>query len=231
MSEFDRTARRRNGDLIDSAEELASGVGRLGYGLLSFGIELLPPQSRGHMRNAIRELSYAFAELPRSFAEIAGEPIEEWAAASDDAFATAPAGATTAARRVRIYEAPGDGEPLGAAPAVAAGVTIEHIEYNPPGADLLGEYVRISNRGPEPVALTGWTLSDGHARHSYTFPAFTLAPGASVQLWTKAGLDDMANLYWGQRSPVWNNDGDSGFLRDAAGVIVASHTYVGDTGT
>jgi hypothetical protein len=31
------------------------------------------------MRNATQELMYAFASLPRDFAEIAGEAIEAWA--------------------------------------------------------------------------------------------------------------------------------------------------------
>jgi hypothetical protein len=32
------------------------------------------------MRNATKELMYAFASLPRDFAEIAGKSIEKWAA-------------------------------------------------------------------------------------------------------------------------------------------------------
>lgn len=116
------------------------------------------------------------------------------------------------------------------APAKAdySGLTIATIEFNPEGSDVAGEYVRIANGGAEPIDLTGWTLRDFASRHTYTFPAFTLAPGAEVQIWTKAGADDAANLYWGQRAAVWNNDGDTAVLTDADGAEVTSYTYEGD---
>jgi hypothetical protein len=78
--------------------------------------------------------------------------------------------------------------------------------------------------------MTGWKLHDGAQRHTYVFPQFVLAPGAEVKLWTRAGTNDAANLYWGQRVAVWNNKGDTGTLLDAGGAVVSRYTYTGDRG-
>lgn len=107
-------------------------------------------------------------------------------------------------------------------------LTISFIEYNPEGRDVEGEFVRISNGSAAAIDLTGCTLRDYATRHTYTFPAFTLAAGADVQLWTKEGSDDAANLYWGKRSAVWNNEGDTAVLADPQGAEIASFTYEGD---
>ncbi|GIV89681.1 MAG: hypothetical protein KatS3mg055_2199 [Chloroflexus sp.] len=104
-------------------------------------------------------------------------------------------------------------------------VSITYIEYDPPGSDLEGEFVVITNASHQPVDLTGWTLIDEGEHHTYTFPQFTLASGAEVKLWTKAGTDDANNLYWGSRRPIWNNSGDSAILRDANGNLVSRYTY------
>lgn len=118
---------------------------------------------------------------------------------------------------------------LGAtAKADYTGLAISFIEFNPAGRDVEGEFVRISNGSAAAVDLTGWSMRDFASRHAYTFPAFTLAPGAEVQLWTKAGADDAANLYWGQRAAVWNNEGDTAILADAQGAEVATYSYKGD---
>jgi large subunit ribosomal protein L20 len=118
-----------------------------------------------------------------------------------------------------------------AAPAPAKpsyeGLSISYLEFDPPGKDVDGEYVRISNASGDAIELSGWTLHDTGDKHVYTFPAFTLAAGAEVQLWTKAGENDAANLYWGSRSAIWNNTGDTATLSDASGAVVASYTYEG----
>ncbi len=104
-------------------------------------------------------------------------------------------------------------------------VSITYIEYDPPGNDLEGEFVVITNASHEPIDLTGWMLIDEGAKHSYTFPAFTLVGGAEVKLWTKPGVNDANNLYWGLRRPVWNNTGDTAILRDANGNLISRYTY------
>jgi Lamin Tail Domain len=95
---------------------------------------------------------------------------------------------------------------------------------DPPGSDVDGEYVRIRNDGTSSVTMTGWTLRY-LADAVYTFPAFTLSPGAEVLVWVRAGVNDAANLYWGRGSAVWNNLGDTAILRDASGGAVARFSY------
>lgn len=75
---------RRNDSFVESAMEFGGGVVRLGFSVFTLPLALLPSQSRGHMRNATKELMYAFASLPRDFADVAGAAIEDWAAETDD---------------------------------------------------------------------------------------------------------------------------------------------------
>jgi hypothetical protein len=84
---------KRNDSIVEQAMELGGGVVRVGFSLFTLPLALLPSESRQHMRNATKELMYAFASLPADFANIAGKEIEKWAAETDkDAVvvATAP---------------------------------------------------------------------------------------------------------------------------------------------
>ncbi|MCX7859174.1 MAG: hypothetical protein N2385_03720 [Chloroflexus sp.] len=75
---------RRSDSFVESAMEFGGGVARLGFSVFTLPLALLPPESRQHMRNATKELLYAFASLPRDFAEIAGKSIEKWAAEGEE---------------------------------------------------------------------------------------------------------------------------------------------------
>ncbi len=103
-------------------------------------------------------------------------------------------------------------------------VRLTHIEYNPEGRDVGGEYVLIRNLGPRPVNMTGWTLHD-EAYKTFVLPTFSLAPGASVRVWTGKGTNTAADLYWGRGVAVWNNVGDRGYLRDREGNLVHVYSY------
>jgi len=81
-------------------------------------------------------------------------------------------------------------------------VRITHLEYNPEGADVAGEYALIQNQGETTEDLTNWTLSD-LAGHTFVFPAFVLEPGASVKVWTGVGTNSATELYWGRRAALW----------------------------
>lgn len=75
---------RRNDSFVETAMEFGGGVVRLGFSVFTLPFALLPTESRGHMRNATKELMYAFASLPKDFADVAGKAIEDWAAETDD---------------------------------------------------------------------------------------------------------------------------------------------------
>jgi micrococcal nuclease len=106
----------------------------------------------------------------------------------------------------------------GAALAVA-------VTADAPGDDrenLNGESVALTNEGATTLDLSGWTVRD-EADHVYRFPeGTTLAPGATLTLYTGSGADDDGDYYWGQSRPVWNNDGDTVTVRDASGATVAT---------
>jgi large subunit ribosomal protein L20 len=118
--------------------------------------------------------------------------------------------------------------PVATAPKVTTGIAISFIEFNPEGRDVDGEYVRIVNNTAEAVELQGWKLRDAGSKHTFTFPSFTLAAGAEVQLWTGEGDNDEGNLYWGNRGAIWNNDGDTALLFNADGDEVSTYTYEGE---
>lgn len=117
--------------------------------------------------------------------------------------------------------------PLIMSSVAAADVQITSIVFNPPGDDLAGEHVVISNNGKLAQPLTGWQLQD-EAGATYTFPTFVLASKAQVSLWVGAGTDTALDLFWGSRTPIWNNNGDRATLSDETGLAVDSCDYVGD---
>jgi hypothetical protein len=109
-------------------------------------------------------------------------------------------------------------------PPASGRATIEYIEFNPDGDDVLGEYVLIRNPDATPVTMTGWRVRDNDGAE-YVFPAFTLHGGATVRVWTGSGTNDANNLYWGRGLAVWTNTGDVGYLYRTDGVLVDSYAY------
>jgi len=111
-----------------------------------------------------------------------------------------------------------------ALPQASATSTIQfgRIQYNAPGTDTTsnvnGEYVVIKNLGTRGVALTGWTLRDAQ-NHVYKFGSFTLGGGKSVVVHTGKGTNSSTVRYWGLGWHVWNNTGDTAYLRNASGVL------------
>jgi micrococcal nuclease len=103
------------------------------------------------------------------------------------------------------------------------------INADAPGDDsvnLNGEWVRFTNSGVDAVDLDGWEVADESASHRYRFSDLRLDPGASVTLFTGCGPDDGSARYWCvSGSAVWNNSGDTVFLRDDLGNIVVSLAY------
>ncbi len=90
--------------------------------------------------------------------------------------------------------------------------------------NLCNEYIVIENRNDAPVNLTGWTVSD-EANHRYLFPKFILGAKAKVTLRTCLGKNTDFEIFWGSRRPIWNNDGDTIFIRDADGNLILSYVY------
>lgn len=90
--------------------------------------------------------------------------------------------------------------------------------------DLNDEYVVIENKSTNVLDMTGWSLLD-EGNNRYLFPNFILAPRAKVTLRSGAGMNTASELYWGSRRAIWNDDGDSIFIKDTKGRLVLSHVY------
>ena len=117
--------------------------------------------------------------------------------------------------------------PIAAASSAQAlpAIMIYRVQYNSPGSDtgsntsLNAEYVVLKNTTRTNRAITGWTLRD-KTGYTYKFPAFTLKAGAIVTVHTGRGTATTANRYFGYTRYVWNNSGDTAYLKTAAGTTV-----------
>lgn len=89
------------------------------------------------------------------------------------------------------------------------------------GLNLQDEWIQISNTGPSPVSLDGWKIEDEGSKHTYTFPSYTLNAGSTVTVYTGEGTNTATELYWGSKSTIWNNDGDTAYLYDDSGKLVS----------
>ena len=114
----------------------------------------------------------------------------------------------------------------GAASAAAAAPSLRFhgAQYDSPGKDtrsaasLNAEWVSLVNSGASAVNLRGWTIRD-KANHVYTFGNVSI-PGKGGRIWlhTGKGTTKAPNAYWGSGNYVWNNTGDTAYLRRPTGV-------------
>lgn len=125
---------------------------------------------------------------------------------------------------------------LVAAPASAAGgVIIYRAYYNSPGSDtggnasINGEYVMLRNTSTVAKVVTGWTLRDKQ-NHVYKFPTTRINPGQYLTVRTGRGTNTAVTRYWGSSWYIWNNTGDTAYLRTPTGGLVDSCSW-GSTGS
>lgn len=86
------------------------------------------------------------------------------------------------------------------------------------------EFVVIGNYGWIDVDLTGWILFDT-AGNTFKFPAYVLRRNALVNIWTNPGADDPTNLHWNRRKSVWDDKGDTAYLKDEKDVLIHKLPY------
>jgi micrococcal nuclease len=85
------------------------------------------------------------------------------------------------------------------------------------------EYVVLTNLGSD-LDMGGWQMKD-EATHIYTFGNINLGKGESITVYRGKGTDSENTRYWNLKTTVWNNDGDTVFLRDAEGNVAAIYAY------
>lgn len=143
---------------------------------------------------------------------------------------------TTRSDQLEAAQAAAEREGVGMWDPAACGATAEgsiaigRIHYDAAGddnANLNDEWVEITNAGDASVDLTGWSVKDESATHRYPFPSgFHLDAGATVRIHTGCGPDAPTALHWCMEgSAVWNNSGDTVFVLDPSGNVVASESY------
>jgi micrococcal nuclease len=106
-------------------------------------------------------------------------------------------------------------------------VTISLLHADAEGDDtenLNDEYVVFEYDGNTSVNMTNWWVLD-ESNNEYRFQDFILVEGFTAILYTGEGTDTISKLYWGSSKPIWNNDGDSLYLKDAEGFLVAYYSY------
>ena len=124
-------------------------------------------------------------------------------------------------------EARAAGVGIWAPAATGHSIALAFVHANARGDDrrnLNDEFIVVENQSQHSIDLNGWTVSDA-ANHRYLFSNFTLASKAKVTLRTGLGVPTERELFWGSRSPIWNNKGDTVFIRDSQGYLVLSYVY------
>lgn len=95
--------------------------------------------------------------------------------------------------------------------------------------NLNGEYVIFTNSCQYSCDLSGWTVKDLTSRDPFTFSNFNLNKGQNVKLYTGCGSNSATELYWCSKgyscNAIWNNNGDTLFLRNEKNELVLEHKY------
>ena len=82
------------------------------------------------------------------------------------------------------------------------------------------EYIVIKNSGASAVDLTGWKIVSVRGNQSFTFPAFSLAAGATVKIGDSASNSGI-DFQWLDGGGTWNNsESDPAELYDSSGQLI-----------
>lgn len=155
---------------------------------------------------------------------IAGISVNVEAVRTGHAFSLSDFADNLAAERLAMEEGRGLwGREICGASGEKPRLTIDEIDFNPPGDDEF-ELVVIGNRSLERVDLGGFVLRDESSINRFRFPESLLEPGTTVTVTTACprGGDILG---WCSDQPVWNNDGDAVILLDRFGRVVAFRRY------
>lgn len=107
---------------------------------------------------------------------------------------------------------------------ITGNVQIISIFYDGSGDYEPDEYVVIQNKDANPIQLQNWTLRD-IANHIYTFPSFVIQPNQTCRVYTNQSHPETCNFNYGSGTAIWNNSGDTAYLRNSANILIDTYSY------
>jgi competence protein ComEC len=109
-------------------------------------------------------------------------------------------------------------------PVTTGNVQIINIFVDGAGSSEPDEYVEIRNDDTNSIQLQNWTLRD-IADHIFTFPSFVMEPGKVCRVYTNENHPEWCGFNYGSGSAIWNNGGDTAYLRDGNGTPIDDYSY------
>ena len=90
--------------------------------------------------------------------------------------------------------------------------------------NLNGEFVLFSNNSGSRINISGWTVKDS-GTNIFEFNSYVFQNGSQIVLYSGYGYEGNGFFYWNSKTPVWNNDHDTLYLRDREGFLIAVLSY------
>lgn len=104
---------------------------------------------------------------------------------------------------------------------------IIRINYDAAGDDsknMNDEYIIFLNNSGQDINVGGWTVKDS-GTNIYEFKKYLFKNSTEIILFSGSGNDGENKFYWNSKMPVWNNSGDTLYLRDGSGLLVEMLSY------
>lgn len=109
-------------------------------------------------------------------------------------------------------------------PAATGEIEISLIQFDGRSWQDPNEFVEIHSMDTQPISLKGWTLRDAK-NHVFTFPDFVIYPDNYCRIYTNEYHPGSCGFSYFSLSPMWDDDGDCGYLKDATGKLIDEYCY------
>jgi micrococcal nuclease len=102
-------------------------------------------------------------------------------------------------------------------------IKLRNFNYIERNANPNDEYVTLKNVCNYTIDFSNWTISD-NAENSYKLK-LTLKPNSTITINSGFGKSNNTHFFLNRKIPIWNNDGDTLYLRDSFGYLVLNYTF------
>ncbi len=105
-------------------------------------------------------------------------------------------------------------------------IELETLHYNARGEDdknLTDEFFVIRNSCDKLIAAENWGVRNTF--NTFSMPDFSLNPGSEMKIISGSGRNSDNEIFISSKRPIWNNKGDTLYLKDAEGRIILSKSY------